>query len=221
MRLIRTLLTLAAIALGTAIAGADPLQNSGRFGVDMRAGPGLQFPLIHVLDPGEVADRGRCDLEGQWCLLTARDKVGWVDTYRLAPPGSALARSDPSRPLSTATIESTPLETPSRPLPGSILDAVNGARDGGRARGPVPPVVVPGARLPRLLSVSEPFRNVTNGEVNLRAGPGTDTAIVGRLRPGEGGVLDLCDSLERWCRIDVPGTGPAWVKMTLMGLRRL
>jgi SH3-like domain-containing protein len=78
----------------------------------------------------------------------------------------------------------------------------------------------PGARLPRLLSLTEPMRNVTDGVVNLRAGPGTDHAVAGTLDPGEGGPIRLCDAAERWCLIEGP-RGLGWVKMTLVGERRL
>ncbi len=226
MRRTMILCVLALLGLGTLQAQADPLRNAGQFGIDMRAGPGLDYALIHVLDPGEVADRGRCDLDGQWCLMTTRTKIGWVDTFRLARPGADTTPAEGVRPLRDSAIVSTPLDGPSRALPGSILDAVNGARDAPPLSGAVPPVHmppihVPGARAPRLLSTSEAFRNVTDGQVNLRAGPGTQNAIVGRLSPGEGGRLDVCDASEQWCRIDAPGIGPAWVMMTFMGLRRI
>ncbi|CTQ49622.1 SH3 domain-containing protein [Jannaschia donghaensis] len=220
MRLLPILLTLA-VTLMVLPAVADPLRNTSQFGVDMRAGPGLQFPLIHVLDPGEVADRGRCDLDGKWCLLTARNKIGWVDTFGLAPPratgASDLSRSDPITPLRTAPIESTTLDggpVGTRPLPGAITDAVRGMIGG------VPPAP-PGARVPFMFATNAPFYNVTAGPVNLRAGPGTENPVVGLLDPGQGGVIDVCDAAQRWCRISVQGGPVAWVKMTLVGLRRI
>ncbi|SDZ04337.1 hypothetical protein SAMN05444004_105153 [Jannaschia faecimaris] len=213
--------------LCAAVAGgaqADPLRNTSRFGVDMRAGPGLQFPMIHVLDPGEVADRGRCDLGGVWCLLTAGGKVGWVDTRGLVPPRSGLANSDPIAPLRTAPIESSRLDDDGvRPLPDSIREAVNSASDSAETRRDDPLVATapPGARVPVIFATDAPFYNVAEGVVNLRAGPGTDTDIVGELRPWQGGTIDICDAAQSWCRMTVDGGPVAWVKMTFMGLRRI
>lgn len=204
-------------------AQADPLRNTSRFGVDMRAGPGFQFPLIHVLDPGEVADRGRCDLDGTWCLLTAGAKVGWVDTRGLLPPRAQPSQAVPLAPIRTPEVLASPLADgprPARPLPPAIVEAVRGAGAADPVRAPLAPTL-PGARVPLLLSTDAPFYNVTEGPVNLRAGPGTDTEILGVLRPGQGGPIDLCDATERWCRITVDGGPVAWVKMTLVGLRRI
>lgn len=202
------------------VASAESLQNTSRFGVDMRAGPGLQFAMIHVLDPSEVAERGRCDLDGAWCLLSTGAKVGWVDTRGLilVRPGGAV-QGGPIRPLTTSPIESTTLDgtvpggAGSRPLPGAIMDAVNGTVDALR----VDPFT---ARPPLIFATDVAFRNVTDGIVNLRAGPGTDTAVLGDLAPGQGGRIDVCDLAQRWCRMAVEGGPVAWVKMTLMGLRR-
>ena len=219
MRLPFLLLLLSAIMLAVPVL-ADPLQNASRFGVDMRAGPGFQFPLIHVLDPGEVAERGRCDLDGKWCLLTAGGKVGWVDTAGLVPAGggaSELSRSDPIRPLRTDPVTSSVLGGGgSRPLPGAITDAVRGATDGPDLR-----TVPPGARVPFMFATDAPFYNVTDGLVNLRAGPGTANPVVAELRPGDGALIDICDAAQAWCRLVVDGRPLGWVKMTLVGLRRV
>lgn len=221
---VKTILIALVVWLFAALAAqADPLRNTSQFGVDMRAGPGFQFPLIHVLDPGEVADRGRCDLDGTWCLLTAGAKIGWVDTRGLAPPRSTLSQTRPLDPVRTPEVQATPLDGVSqgaRPLPGAIVEAVRGAGGAAQASRVVAPAS-PGARAPFLLSTDRPFVNVTDGLVNLRAGPGTANPILGELRPGEGGLIDICDVTERWCRINVAGGPVAWVKMTLVGVRRI
>ena len=184
MRLVQLISMLLVVAAG-AVAQADPLRNPSQFGVAMRAGPGQQFPLIHVLDPGEVADRGRCDLGGAWCLLTAGRKIGWVDLSSVVAPAggsvSDLARSDPIRPLRTAPVESTTLApTAARPLPGAITEAVRGATDGATDGGGTA-ITPPGARVPFMFATDAPFYNVTEGLVNLRAGPGTGLPHPGRI----------------------------------------
>ncbi len=80
-------------------------------------------------------------------------------------------------------------------------------------------LIVPGADIPLIFATDAPFYNVTDGYVNLRAGPGTDNEIIGQLQPGEGGYLDICAPGQSWCRVEAAGAGLAWVKMTLMGTR--
>ena len=45
----------------------------------------------------------------------------------------------------------------------------------------------------RTYSPDIPYRNVTDGGVNIRLGPGTDHDITGRLMPGEGGFIIGCN----------------------------
>lgn len=136
---------------------------------------------------------------------------------RAMPPG--LARGLVPPPAVTVT-PLPPQGGRGRPLPSEIITAVPRAPIAVPVAPPAP-VVVPGARPPLLLSTTVPIRNVTDGYVNLRAGPGTHSAIVGRLAPGEGGRIDLCDAPERWCRIAPEGQPQGWVLMRLVGLRRL
>ena len=224
MRLLLTILALLAALPAT----AQTVRNANALPVNLHEGPGREYPAVDQLAAGEVADLGPCDEIGLWCVVSTDAKYGWVDTSALSTsPGlgaTGPAAAPPMPIIPDVSISVTPLpdtgvapgrpdaRRPADPLPPEILSAIPPANV---------PVPVPGARAPRLLSTTEAFRNVTNGEVNLRAGPGTENAILGRLRPGEGGLVDVCDPSERWCRIDAPGIGPAWVKMTLMGLRRL
>ncbi|MGC1261016.1 MAG: SH3 domain-containing protein, partial [Jannaschia helgolandensis] len=61
-------------------AVAEPMRNANTYPVNMRGGPGVGFAVLDQLDPGEVAERGRCDLRGLWCLMSTDQKVGWINT---------------------------------------------------------------------------------------------------------------------------------------------
>ncbi|MGC1262210.1 MAG: hypothetical protein WA873_16240, partial [Jannaschia helgolandensis] len=156
-----------------------------------------------------------------------------------ASVGSGITRSQPEPD------NETPGQiAPVRPLPGGTdpiqaiqtlpddTDTVRTLPDAANpvlsAPDPVEPVwprrdvaglIVPGADIPLIFATDAPFYNVTDGYVNLRAGPGTDNEIIGQLQPGEGGYLDICAPGQSWCRVETPGVGLAWVKMTLMGTR--
>lgn len=201
------------VAVLAAPAAAQSLRIEGALPVTLRAGPGLDYPATGELYPGERAERGPCDEVGRWCVVSTDAAWGWLDTGVPVPAAPPVAPLQGLRPPPVVLV--SPL-APARPGPASLAPEIVAA---------VPPapglLPVPGARPPRLLSTTEPMRNVTEGLVNLRAGPGTDAAIVGRLAPGEGGRIDVCDATERWCRI-APAYGPVgWVSSTLIGLRRM
>lgn len=239
------LLALLLAASAPAPASAQSLRAAGS--VLLRSGPGLEYPATGALQPGERVERGPCDEQGRWCIVSTDALYGWVDTGggqgvyrgelgdgrgigdgrgngngngrgrpdvgpRPGPRGVGVARGRPAAPLAPPPpVATMPLpRTRYVPLPPRILAAV-----------PPPDRTPPGARPPLLLSTTVPVRNVTDGLVNLRAGPGTDAPVVGLLRPGEGGRIDLCDAVERWCRIAPQGMPPGWVRTTLIGLRRM
>lgn len=185
---------------------AQTIRNANAYPVFLREGPGLFYPETDRLDPGEVADLGHCDERGLWCIVSTNAKWGWINVSVLgARGGTAAAPLDP--------MDVAPQPVPMYPV---FVDPLPDAPD--RAS-PEAPRVADGVP-PLIFSVTEPFGNVTAGLVNMRAGPGTENAVVGRLRPGEGGRIDVCNPAQDWCRIAAPGVGPAWVKMTLMGAPR-
>jgi uncharacterized protein YraI len=261
-------------------AVAEPMRNANTYPVNMRGGPGVGFAVLDQLDPGEVAERGRCDLRGLWCLMSTDQKVGWINTSILrATQAEVVPGTDQAAPADSLTVGPVPInpvfveplpeaptaeprasvgsgitrsqpepdnETPGqiapvRPLPDdtdtvrtlpddtdtvrTLPDAANPVLSAPDSVEPVWPrrdvagLIVPGADIPLIFATDAPFYNVTDGYVNLRAGPGTDNEIIGQLQPGEGGYLDICAPGQSWCRVETPGVGLAWVKMTLMGTR--
>ncbi|TFL20237.1 SH3 domain-containing protein [Jannaschia formosa] len=199
-------------------AAAQPIRNLGSAPAPLRSGPDAFGPVVGELAPGAPAEVTRCDWSGRWCLVSTDREVGWLDMELLPSSQSAGAGVRPL-PL-PGEIEVTPLpgesgvglDPEATPLPRAILDAVP---PGAASR--LDPVA--GTRPPLLLSMTRPMRNVTDGIVNLRAGPGTDHAVIGQLDPGEGGPIETCNATEQWCLIRTPD-GPGWVKMTLVGAAR-
>ena len=213
-------------------AAAESIRNDTGVPVRLQDAPGPGRLTAGLLQPGEIAELGPCDALGQWCLLSTDRLVGWIEADLLPLGTVGPAPVDPGAAL-PAEVDVTPL--PGRPLPSAVLDVIptlsdpvsDPVTDPAPAPDPSGPEVVaewdvPDTIEPFLLSMSEPTWNVTTGEINLRAGPGTDAPIVRRLGAGEGGLIDRCIPSEAWCRILPLDSGqPGWVKMTLMGERRL
>jgi uncharacterized protein YraI len=198
-------IAIAVMILSALPAAAQSLRNESGANVTMRAGPAEWFPTVAILLPGTQVDRGRCEEGGAWCLVSTDEVFGWVEVRAMQVPGAA----DPGGAISVSSLPPPGTE----PLPEAVTDAVPPAV--------TPPSAVPGAAAPMLLSTVEPVFNVTGGPVNLRAGPGTATDVVGQLEPGDGGLVDLCTASEAWCHITRPDGTTGWVKATLIGLRRL
>jgi N-acetylmuramoyl-L-alanine amidase len=49
------------------------------------------------------------------------------------------------------------------------------------------------------------------GYLNLRAGPGTQHAVLGRMRPGD--RVAVLETLGRWARVRSPGGGTGWASL--------
>ncbi|MEM7489432.1 MAG: hypothetical protein AAF390_09945 [Pseudomonadota bacterium] len=207
-------LALVATILLAGPAGAQSLRNESGAPIALRAGPADWFPAVGALSPGQVAPRDRCGIDGTWCLTRVGGALGWVDTRALAAP----APIGPTGSITVTPLPPGPGEAAA--LPDAILDAVPPPVVPDPAPAPRrPEPVIPGTRPPLLLSVTAPVWNVTETPADLRAGPGTDWPVVGILRPGEGGVIEICDPSERWCRLALTGGGRAWVETVMVGLR--
>ena len=61
------LLTVGSAAAMTAVAVVD---------LNVRTGPGVQYPVIAVIPQGDVADAQNCG--GGWCQVTYRGNMGWA-----------------------------------------------------------------------------------------------------------------------------------------------
>ncbi|CUH32803.1 SH3 domain protein [Jannaschia seosinensis] len=216
-------------------AAAQSVRNDDIFSAALHDGPGTTFRVLGRLVPGEEAELGRCVEGAEWCLVSTDTKWGWV---QMSGMSNVVGRGPEAEPiLPEAPIFEQVLPGPAPDPAPDLEDAPESLRAGIETGTrlertpdilqtpvlPVPGVVVPDVvtMVPRMFSTTQAFRNVTPGIVNLRAGPGTDYETVGELQPGEGGRIDVCDVAETWCRLDGSGRDGAWVKMTLMGIRRI
>ena len=202
-------------------AWAQTVRNDDIFSIALHDGPGTTFRVLGRLVPGEEAELGRCLDDGRWCVASTDTKWGWVEADRMTTViarGGAVAPILPDAPIFQDTLPAPSGAQPRESTAGFETGTRQPDQFGPEIVYPVPDVRM---MVPRMFSTTQPFRNVTNGLVNLRAGPGTGYEPVGQLRPGEGGRIDLCNMAESWCRLDEPGLRGAWVKMTLMGTRRL
>ncbi len=58
-------------------------------------------------------------------------------------------------------------------------------------------------------------------KLNVRAGPNAGSRIIGKLRPGTGGILiQTCARHAKWCKVEAPtdaGSIYGWVNMRFLG----
>ncbi|WP_371157758.1 SH3 domain-containing protein [Jannaschia sp. 2305UL9-9] len=203
---------------------AQPVWNLTPGPVALREGPGAGRLVVGELPVGAMAEVGTCTADRSWCLLSTDGDYGWVDTRVIPVPRAAPVAAASSAPAANAAppppVTVTPLpdvEVGAAGLPQSVLDAVDAVSERPRSDQWVGP-----GRQPTLLSVTDVTVNVSTGDLNLRSGPGTTYAVIDRLAPGEGGLIDTCSASEVWCRILPMDGGPeGWAKMVFMGDRRL
>ncbi|SFJ28983.1 SH3 domain-containing protein [Jannaschia pohangensis] len=216
--MLRILSIAATLIAATAAAGAEVVRNDSPFAMALHGGPGTSFRVIGSFPPGARAELGRCVAGGQWCVASTDTTWGWLDVTTVATAGGAATEPPATAvipdPVITMPLPGAPAGTGTsavRPLPDAILNAVPGRTL----------VSVPGAAAPLIFATDRPFYNVSPGPVNLRAGPGTEHPVIATLAPAQGGYLDVCTPAQDWCRIKPLAGDRAWVKMTLVGTRRL
>ena len=69
-----------------------------------------------------------------------------------------------------------------------------------------------GAITPAAVFPADAARAVVTRSTNVRAGPGTDFRVVGRLRGGDQVNVTRCSSSRRWCRVQSRYTRNGWVR---------
>jgi uncharacterized protein YraI len=80
---------LPAVALGAAFVFAAPMQAEAQerarvvTDLNMRAGPGTNFPVVNVLNRGRTVHVHGCVRNFTWCDVTARGNRGWVSARYL------------------------------------------------------------------------------------------------------------------------------------------
>ncbi len=69
-------LTLAGLALAPSLADAAPAYTNG--GVNLRAGPGVEYPLVFTLQAGTALETYGCLSDWSWCDVSVDGYRGWV-----------------------------------------------------------------------------------------------------------------------------------------------
>jgi uncharacterized protein YraI len=99
-------------------AAATPAMAAERYAaridVNIRSGPGANYPIVEILHSGEAVTATQCD--AGWCSVAAPGGgVGWIALRFLSPGGPAA--SDPA----SATGHAAPIgSAPQAPSPGRI-----------------------------------------------------------------------------------------------------
>jgi len=129
----KTLVPIAAAGALVALTGAAFADTavSATTDLNVRAGPGSQYPVIGVLRAGQQATLSDCLQNGKWCTIAEADGQGWVysdyvtgdfggtrvvlSQRRLIPalPSSKPRRSRPAMPAPSPAVPRAPLPAPS------------------------------------------------------------------------------------------------------------
>ena len=163
--------------------------------LNVRQGPGTDFPVIGKLVQGDAVVVEARNTDGDWllvCCIAGTETRGWVSAGLIAPnfgPEQAAAL-----PVSDSAVAAAPLATTAVPTTTSAATATT----------PVTTTtLVPGSQPGTVAGVN----------LNVRSGPGTDNAVVAKLRAG-----DIVSVLGRnaagdWLNICCVGTpaGNGWV----------
>ena len=181
-------------------AVAEPMRNANTYPVNMRGGPGVGFAVLDQLDPGEVAERGRCDLRGLWCLMSTDQKVGWINTSILRAT-QAIVVPEPDQtvtadPLTVGPVPINPVFV--EPLPEAPTAEPRASVGSGITRSqPEPDNETPGQ--------IAPVRPLPDDTDTVRTLP-DDTDTVRTLPDAANPVLSEPDPVEPvWPRRDVAG----------------
>lgn len=93
---LRKLAAAAALALAgilTTVSGAFAYEAYATTALNVRTGPGTNYPVIAALSANQVVEVGQCN--GSWCQVTATNIRGWASSNYLR----RIQSSGPSRPL--------------------------------------------------------------------------------------------------------------------------
>lgn len=76
-KLLPAILPLAAAVALAAPAAAFPAFTSSKI-LNLRAGPGVEFPIVGVMERNVRVDMTGCIEDFTWCVVTVDGLVGWV-----------------------------------------------------------------------------------------------------------------------------------------------
>lgn len=130
-----TLISLFVLGLGTPAAVAQT-SVTATTDLNVRTGPGPQFPVMGVIGTGEAANLQGCIEGSKWCSVTTKAGDGWAySEYLTGDFGSGVVVLS-ERPRE-APIEIVPAPAPSGGETGAVVGGVAGAVTGALIGGPI------------------------------------------------------------------------------------
>ena len=154
--------------------------------VVLRAAPIPAAPVVGMLRRGDTVALAGCDAEVLWCQT---EDESWLLAYMLdILPGDLPILDHPGLTIKTVKDAMTPTPEPFTPPPATATPAV-------QSLVLLLPTPTPTAA-PAFIETS-----VKEDVANLRAGPGTDFAIIGKKAPGEIVQVAGQDASGEWYRL--------------------
>lgn len=135
----KTLLPIAAAGAPVALTGAAFADTSVSAVTDLnvRAGPGSQYPVIGVLKAGQQATLSGCLQNGKWCTVVEAGGQGWVYSDYVSADfgGSNVVLSQRPADSNIAVVEAPRVSSgDAGALAGGATGAIAGAIIGGPCR---------------------------------------------------------------------------------------
>lgn len=69
------------------ISGASAYDAAATAALNVRTGPGTNYPVIAALSPNQIVQVGQCNTSNTWCQVTATNIRGWASARYLRPVG--------------------------------------------------------------------------------------------------------------------------------------
>lgn len=165
--------------------------------LNVRQGPGVAFPVVGKFTQGAALTVEARNAAGDWllvCCIPGTTTSGWVSAS-LVSPGFA-AEQGAALPLSDGAVAATPLTTTATVTATAVA--------------PVAATPVPGSQSGIVAGVN----------LNVRQGPGTDNAVIGKLRGDDAVSVLGRNAAGDWLYICCIGDPPAngWVSAQFITL---
>jgi uncharacterized protein YraI len=175
----------------TATAAVSAVVATGDGVLNVRGGPGTDYPILGKLEPGAQVTLLARSADGTWFEIVypaGSDGRGWLSGEFLQMQGAP-----DQLPVAQAPATSSPTPAPTAPPSVTATPAVTGTLP---ISGTVSAVVATGG-----------------GALNVRGGPGTDYPILGKLEPGAQVTLLARSADGTWFEIVYPASsdGRGWL----------
>jgi len=211
---IRNLLAGTTLAGAMLVAGAAHAQYSAvaRADLNIRSGPGQQFPVVGIIGRNDTATVIDCAGESRWCEVQHRGLTGWSAAGYLVPVSQNLGASVGAQAGLNQTVPPGSAVVRTYPEAGAVAGGAGGAVVGALVGGPVGAVV--GGAVGAGLGAANPPAEVRSYVLTNRIAPvaletnvtiGASLPSYAYVRPVPGYAYDYAYVNDRAVLID-PGT---------------